>query len=86
MYGANLSLCNLSLYAQWQYGRCRKTLVHTPVPDEVVKEARLLFLLSPVVYTISIVVSFFVPWVSIGIFIITPLLYLLPNKLDKYLP
>ena len=86
MYGINLSLCNLTLYAQWQYGRHRKALVHTPVPEEVIKEATLLFLLSPVVYTISIIVSFFMPAVSIGIFIITPLLYLLPNKLDKYLP
>jgi uncharacterized membrane protein len=86
MYGANLSLCNLALYAQWQYGRHRKTLVHNHIPEEVVKEARFLFLISPVVYTISIIVSFFIPWVSIGIFIITPLLYLLPNKLDKYLP
>ena len=86
MYGTNLSLCNLTLYAQWQYGRHRKSLAHTPIPVEVIKEANLLFLLSPVVYTISIVISFFVPIISICIFIITPLLYLIPNKLDRYLP
>lgn len=86
MYGINLSLCNLTLYAQWQYGLHHKTLIHTPIPSEVRKEANLLFLLSPIVYTISILLSFVIPVVSIGIFIITPLLYLLPNKLDKHLP
>ncbi len=86
MYGINLSLCNLTLYAQWSYGIKRKTLIEREIPAEVKKEARFLFLLSPVVYTIAIIVSFFAPVASIVIYTITPILYLLPNKLDKYLP
>jgi TMEM175 potassium channel family protein len=85
-YGVNLSLCNLTLYAQWLYGINRATLLERELPDEVKKEARLLFLLSPVVYTIAIIFSFFVPMISIIIFVITPLVYLIPNKLDKHLP
>jgi uncharacterized membrane protein len=86
VYGINLSLCNLSLYAQWLYGINRSTLLEKEIPVEVKKEAKTLFLLSPVVYAIAIVISFWAPLVSIIIFIITPILYLLPNKLDKYLP
>ncbi len=86
IYGINLSLCNLTLYAQWSYGINRNSLKQRPVPDEVRKEARILFLLSPFIYTIAIVLSFFLPWVSILIYVITPVLYLIPNKLDKYLP
>ncbi|MEP6513068.1 MAG: TMEM175 family protein [Parafilimonas sp.] len=85
-YGCNLSLCNLTLYAQWSYGIKRKALLERELVDEVRKEARILFLISPVVYTIAIIISFWLPQVSIGIFVITPVLYLLPNKLDKYLP
>ena len=85
-YGVNLSLCNLTLYAQWLYGTNRATLMERELPDEVKKEAKLLFLLSPAVYTIAIIFSFFVPIVSIIIFVITPLAYLIPNKLDKHLP
>jgi uncharacterized membrane protein len=85
-YGVNLSLCNLTLYAQWLYGINRATLMERELPDEVKKEAKLLFLLSPIVYTIAIIFSFFVPMVSIIIFVITPLVYLIPNKLDKHLP
>ncbi len=86
VYGLNLSLCNLTLYCQWLYGMSKPHMMHRQVPAEVKKEARLQFLLSPVVYAIAIIISFYIPRISIAIFIITPVLYLIPSKLDKYLP
>jgi len=86
VYGLNLSLCNLTLYAQWLYGINRPSLLEMELPAEVRKEARVLFLLSPVVYAIAIIISFWAPAVSLAIYAITPILYLLPNKLDKYMP
>jgi uncharacterized membrane protein len=86
VYGVNLSLCNLTLYAQWLYGINRKTLMEIELPEEVRKEARILFLLSPVVYSIAILISFWAPLVSLIIYVATPILYLVPNKLDKYMP
>lgn len=86
VYAINLSLCNLSLYAQWQYGLHHESLLHREIPGEVRKEATLLFLLSPVVYAIAVILSFWWPMASMIILVITPMIYLLPNKLDKYLP
>ena len=86
MYALNLSLCNLALYWQWQYGIRRPSLRTRELPDEVKTEAQKLFLISPVMYGVAIAFSFFVPLVSIFIFFMTPVLYLLPNKIDKYLP
>ena len=86
MYGLNLSLCNLALYWQWKYGIRRPSLRTRELPDEVKTEAQKLFLISPVMYGVAIAFSFFVPLVSIFIFFMTPVLYLLPNKIDKYLP
>lgn len=86
MYGLNLSCCNLALYAQWLYGIHRPVLHSRILPEEVRKEARRLFLISPLMYGIAIAISFYVPLVSIIIFFITPILYLIPNKIDKYLP
>jgi uncharacterized membrane protein len=86
VYGINLSLCNITLYIQWLYGINKTEMLHREIPREVRKEATLLFLLSPAVYTIAIILSFFWPWASISIFIATPIFYLLPNKIDKYLP
>ena len=86
MYGLNLSCCNLALYAQWLYGIYRPSLHARKLPTEVKREASILFLISPIFYAIAIAISFFFPLASIIIFFITPVLYLLPNKLDKYLP
>jgi uncharacterized membrane protein len=86
VYGLNLSLCNITLYSQWLYGTRKRHMLHREIPAEIKKEAHIQFLLSPVVYAIAIIVSFYIPWISIGIFIITPILYLIPSKLDKYLP
>jgi uncharacterized membrane protein len=86
IYAVNLSLCNLALYGQWMYGIKKHTLMERELPDEVRREAKRLFLVSPLVYSIAVAFSFFIPQVSIGIFIITQLLYLLPNKLDRYMP
>lgn len=86
VYALNLSLCNLTLYVQWKYGISRPGMLHREIPPEVRREATISFLLSPVVYAIAVILSFFAPQLSIAIFIITPIIYLLPNKLDKYLP
>jgi len=86
MYGLNLSMCNLALYAQWVYGIKRPSLHARILPAEVRKEAKILFLISPIMYAIAILISFYFPIGSIVIYFITPILYLLPNKLDKYLP
>jgi TMEM175 potassium channel family protein len=86
MYGLNLSCCNLTLYAQWLYGIHRPALHSRVLPREVKREASILFLISPILYGIAIAISFYFPWVSIIIYFFTPILYLLPNKLDKYLP
>jgi len=86
MYGLNLSMCNLALYWHWTYGIHRPSLHARELPNEVKIEARKLFLISPVMYSIAISFSLFVPLVSIVIFFITPIFYLLPNRLDKYLP
>jgi len=86
IYALNLSLCNISLFIQWRYGMKKKALMEREVTPEMKEIADFLFLISPVVYTIAVVFSFFSPVVSLFIFIITPFIYLLPNRIDKFLP
>ena len=86
VYGFNLSLCNITLYAQWLYGIKKNALMEKELPEEVRKEAQKLFLLSPLVYAIAIGISFFAPVISIIIYVLTPILYLIPNKIDKHMP
>ena len=86
MYGLNLSICNLALYSQWSYGIHRPTLHSRVIPRQVKVIAKNLFIISPILYSIAIAFSFYFPLISILIYSVTPILYLIPNKLDKYLP
>lgn len=86
LYGLNLSMCNITLFIQWKYGINRPSLMPKQLPDVIKKQASFLLLISPVVYIVAIIISTFAPAVSLGIFIITPVLYLVPGKLDQYLP
>src|SRR5215471_14668793 len=43
VYGLNLSLCNLTLFAQWSYGIRKHRLLEKDLPNEVKTEARKLF-------------------------------------------
>lgn len=86
VYGLNLSFCNLALYAQWSYAIHRKDFLDRELPPKVKMAAKISFLISPFIYAIAIVFSFWLPQLSIIFFIITPLLYLIPNELDNYLP
>ena len=87
VYGLNLSLCNLTLYCAMDITELNTNgLLERELPDEVKKEASFYFLISPVVYTMAMIISLWFPVASIIIFVTTPLLYLIPNKLDKYLP
>jgi uncharacterized membrane protein len=86
IYASNLSICNLTLFLQWNYGIKRKALMERDVSKEVKDIATFLFLISPVVYMIAVCFSFFIPVVSLVIFFVTPFIYILPNRIDKFLP
>ena len=86
IYALNLSICNITLYTQWRYGSRHAALLERQLTTEVKEIADFLFLISPVVYAIAVAFSFFTPLVSIFIFAITPLIYILPNRIDKFLP
>ncbi len=86
IYALNLSICNITLYVQWSYGINHKSLLDREVSKEVRNHARFLFLISPMVYMVAAIFGSFAPLVSIFIFAITPFVYILPNKIDRWLP
>ncbi len=86
MYGLNLIAAAELLHWIWNYGTSLPELRQRDVPEELKKEIQLLFMLAPAVYMISIGISFVDPTWSFYFYLITPLFYLIPTKLDKYLP
>lgn len=86
LYGVNMvGACQL-LYWLWRYAHSIKDLMVREVPVELHREINTLFLFAPSVYMVSIGISFVEPIWSFYFYLFTPLLYLIPTKLDKYLP
>ena len=86
IYGLNMIAACQFLYWLWNYGNAIPGLVVREVPGELKREIHMLFLLAPASYMLAIGISFVEPIWSFYFYLITPLLYLIPTKLDKYLP
>jgi uncharacterized membrane protein len=86
IYGVNLIVAAQFLYWIWNYGTSLPDLREREVPEELKKEIHLLFMLAPAVYAVAIGISFVDPTWSFYFYLITPLLYFIPTKIDKYLP
>ncbi len=85
-YGVNLIVAAELLHWIWNYGTSIPELCEREVPKELRKEIQLLFVLAPAVYAVAIGISFVEPRWSFYFYLFTPLLYLIPTKLDRYMP
>ena len=88
VYGANLIVVGLVLYLHWWYATRNHRLVDADLDPHVVRLATTRILMAPVIYVLAIGVSF-VPSVgtalSIGIYVLVPVLYILPGHIDRHL-
>ncbi|HNE80305.1 MAG TPA: TMEM175 family protein [Flavobacteriales bacterium] len=86
IYGVNMVASCQFLYWLWNYGSAVPGLLIGEVPVELKREIHTLFLFAPSVYLIAIGISFVEPLWSFYFYLITPLVYLIPTRLDQYLP
>jgi len=88
IYGANLIVVGLVLYLHWWYATTSHRLVDADLDPHVVRLATTRILMAPVIYVVAIGLSF-VPSVgtalSISIYVLVPVLYILPGHIDRHL-
>lgn len=82
-YGVNLILAATVLYANWMYAVSRN--LAREVPSEIRREAEKYMLFAPAVYLLAILLSFWSTTASVIIYLVTPVLYILPSRLDQLL-
>jgi uncharacterized membrane protein len=85
IYGANLIVVGLVLYLHWWYATRNHRLVEADLDPHVVRLATTRILMAPVIYMGAIGLSFVNTAVSIGIYVLVPLLYILPGRIDRHL-
>jgi uncharacterized membrane protein len=85
IYGANLIVVGLVLYLHWWYATRNHRLVDADLDPHVVRLATTRILMAPVIYVVAIGLSFVNTTVSIGIYVLVPVLYILPGRIDRHL-
>jgi len=84
VYGVNLIVCGLVLYLHWAYAVGRGRLVEGDIDPHLVAIVKRRILTPPVAYVLAIAMAFVNTWLSIAIYVITPLTYVFPTHIDMH--
>jgi uncharacterized membrane protein len=83
VYGCNLIIVGLLLYLHWMYATGGYRLIDPGTSPKVIKLAKRRILAAPVVITISIVFSFYSIKLSLLLYLLIPLYYIVPGTIDR---
>jgi len=85
LYGANLIVIGLVLAGQWWYATSNHRLTDADLDPLLVRRAMRRILTGPLAYLLAIGLSFKSPALSLVIYALVPLLYILPGRVDRHL-
>jgi uncharacterized membrane protein len=84
IYGGTLVITGLVLQLLWWYATSGHRLVDREIDPQLVKRATRRNLAAPLIYLLAIGVSFFSIQISLIFFILVPLYYIFPGRIDRY--
>jgi hypothetical protein len=82
IYGANQIAIGLTLALHWWYATTESRHVDPEIHPGLVRAAMYRTLMAPLVYVIAIGLSFFRAEVSLALYALVPILYILPGRID----
>jgi uncharacterized membrane protein len=85
IYASNLILTNLMLSLLWWYATSNHRLVDQDIDPHFVHTVNRRNMTAPVVYLVSIGLSFLSPLASLIVFFLFPLYYIFPSHIDLHL-
>lgn len=84
LYGATLMVLGFTYLLLWLYASHNFRLIDKDVPSRIIKKATLSVLVAPVAYLIAILFAFVNPLITITIYIVIPILYIIPSPIDEF--
>lgn len=82
IYGGALFVSSMLLLAMWRYAVKDRYLVDPTLSDGFIKKSTRVLLFGPILYLCAFVAAFFNPVVSIIVYILIPVLYIIPSPVD----
>jgi len=79
IYSLNLIVIGMALYWHWAYAVKHTRLVDDNIPRGIIRYGKQRSLLAPCCYVIAIAMSFITPYLSLAVFILVPILYIVPS-------
>ena len=83
IYGCNLILIGFTLYWHWIY-TIKNSLVNKDISKFIIRYATLKCLVAPFCYVFAIIIAIINPNISLIIFAIVPLLYIIPKMKELF--
>jgi uncharacterized membrane protein len=84
VYGANLIAIGLVLLWHWMYATQRHRLVDPELDDRMIRFVIRRILIGPVLFTLAIALSSLSAVASLALYVVAPLIYLLPGRVDQH--
>lgn len=84
VYGGNLIAVGLVLLLHWRYATSQPALSE-PVDPRLRREIDRHILMAPALYAAAIALGFVSTWISLAIYAFVPVLYIVPNRVDRTL-
>lgn len=85
VYGGNLVVIGLILAVQWWYATSNHRLTDTDLNPQLAQWAMRRILMGPFAYLLAMGLSFVRPSLSLVIYALVPVLYILPGRVDRHL-
>ena len=84
LYGLNLIAIGLMLYATFWYATVHHHLVDEDLDAALIRNGRRRILLGPSLSAVAIVLAFFEPLASLAAYVLFPVLFILPGRIDAF--
>jgi uncharacterized membrane protein len=84
VYCGNLIASGLLLFGQFRYAAGRGQLFDPDIDPAFIAAGLRRILMGPKIYLAAAILSFFSPTLSLLLCILTPMLYMIPGKVDRY--
>jgi len=78
IYGINLIAIGTTMFLQWCYATYNYRLIDEELPKWIIRYAKIRTIFAPLAYFLAIIISFFSCTMSLALYTIVPILYILP--------
>lgn len=84
IYGANMVLTVMTLWAHWRYATNGHRLTGAHLGDDIVRLQSGRILAGAAIYVVAMAIAAWIPWVSLICYSTVPLAYALPGRVDRH--